>query len=173
MTKTLEKHIKSLMADDRSAAWLLPDGRAIITDGPRILLLPEGTELPEGVKATDIPKAYEKTTMKLLAAENEGPDFCAVDLPSLQEMKEGIQKASDGKRSRRVTWSQDCGFFVNARMLKNAMESLGCRRMYVPKGEISKWPAILYAKDDLVSGMKEFLFAVNRKIPESGFQPVD
>ena len=162
MTKTFEKHLKSMTGKQMSAAWILPDGRTLVTDGPRAVLLPEGAELPEWMKPIRMPEIYKDSVGKLVQADEDGgPGYKACPLPPLKEMKDGIKEASGGARNKRVTWSDGKGFVLNARFAAGAMEALGCRAAYLPEHDITKYPAIFYARDDFFSGVKEFVFGIS------------
>ena len=150
MTEKFDKHVKKLLSAERGSAVYLKEGVIGVTDGHRLLVMPEGC-FPE-----DVPPAGKESTVlaKLLDFDADpGLNYCLAETFTLKAVREGIKSAGGAKAP--VRWSPDGDTTLDARYMLEAMESLPARAVYVPND--TKHPAIFYASDDPTSEVKEYI----------------
>lgn len=119
------------------------DGRFFVTDSFRVL---ETETLIDDLVLKDDSK-MTATMIKYIDAVNEPElDYQLYDLPTVEEIKEGIRGVC-GRKLDRVCWS-DGTITMNARWLYKAMEALNAKKAYVSNTRPKNSPILLCENDD-------------------------
>lgn len=122
------------------------DGRFFVTDGCRILeteIRIDDLVLKDDSKMTAHMKQYIDAVNELEL------DYQLYDLPTVEEIKEGIRGVC-GRKLDNVVWS-DGKITINARWLYKAMEALNAKTAYVSAARPRYAPILLCENDDPLS----------------------
>ena len=119
------------------------DGRFFVTDGCRIL---ETETLIDDLALKDDSKMTANMKKYIDAVNELELDYQLYDLPTVEEIKEGIRGVC-GRKLDTVVWS-DGTITINARWLYKAMEALHATKAYVSAAKPKNMPIFLCENDD-------------------------
>lgn len=118
-------------------------GRFFVTDGCRIL---ETKTLIDGLSLNGESRMTANIIKHMDAVNEPELDYQLYDLPTVEEIKEGIRGVC-GRKLDRVVWS-DGTITINARWLYKAMEALNAKTAYVSNTRPKNMPIFLCENDD-------------------------
>lgn len=118
-------------------------GRFFVTDGCRIL---ETETLIDGLSLNGESRMTANIIKHMDAVNEPELDYQLYDLPTVEEIKEGIRGVC-GRKLDRVVWS-DGTITINARWLYKAMEALNAKTAYVSNTRPKNMPIFLCENDD-------------------------
>lgn len=118
-------------------------GRFFVTDGYKIL---ETETLIDGLSLNGESRMTANIIKHMDAVNEPELDYQLYDLPTVEEIKEGIRGVC-GRKLDRVVWS-DGTITINARWLYKAMEALNAKTAYVSNTRPKNMPIFLCENDD-------------------------